>query len=67
MCSDNQHFQNEFKHLNKIFTDINGYPTCIIEQTIEKVKNLNQMPWSTQVTTKIGKKPKICCYPVKVK
>ena len=50
-----------------MFTDINGYPTCIIEQTIEKVKNLNQMPWSTQVTTKIGKKPKICCYPVKEK
>ena len=31
--------------------DINGYPNWIIEQTIEKVKNQNEMTWSTQLTT----------------
>ena len=43
--------QNEIKHLKKVFRDINGYPNWIIEQTIEKVKNQNEMPRSTQVTT----------------
>ena len=34
-----------------MFRDINGYPNWIIEQTIEKVKNQNKMPRSTQLTT----------------
>ena len=56
MYSDDQHFQNEFKQLKKVFRDINDYPNWIIEQTIEKVKNLNQMPRSIQVTTNTEKK-----------
>ena len=43
--------QNEIKHLKKVFRDINGYPNWIIEQTIEKVNNRNEMPQSTLVTT----------------
>ena len=50
-----------------MFRDINDYPNCIIEQTIEKVKNLNQMPRSIQVTTNTEKKKKISCYPIRVK
>ena len=51
MCSKNQHLQNEIKHLKKELRDINGYPNWIIEQTIEEVKNQNEMRWSTQVRT----------------
>ena len=43
--------QNEIKHLKKVFRDISGYPNWIIEQTIEKVNNRNEMPQSTLVTT----------------
>ena len=49
MCSNNQHLQNETKHLKKVFRDINGYQNCIIEQKIEKVKNQNEMPRSAQL------------------
>ena len=38
-----------------MFRDINDYLNWIIEQTIEKVKNLNEMPRSTQVTTNTEK------------
>ena len=55
MFSDDQHFQNEFKQLKKVFRDVNDYPNWIIEQTIEKVKNLNQMPQPIQVTTNTEK------------
>ena len=51
MFSNDQHLQNEIKHLKKVFRDINGYPNWIIEQTIEKVNNRNEMPQSTLVTT----------------
>ena len=51
VCSNDQHLQNEIKHLKKVFRDINGYSNWIIKQTIEKVKNRNEMPRSTQVTT----------------
>ena len=34
-----------------MFRDINCSPNWIIEQTIQKVKNQNEMPRSTQVTT----------------
>ena len=47
--------QNEIKHLKKVFRDINGYPNWIIEQTIEKVNNRNEMPQSTLVTTNTEK------------
>ena len=49
MCSNNQHLQNETKHLKKVFRDINGYRNCIIKQKIEKVKNQNEMPRSAQL------------------
>ena len=47
---DDQHLQNEIKHLKKVFRDINDYPNSIIKQTIEKVKNQNEMAQPTQVT-----------------
>ena len=49
VCSNDQHLQNEIKQLKKVFRDINGYPNWIIEQTIEKVKNQNEMRRSTQL------------------
>ena len=48
--SNDQHLQNEIKHLKKVFRDINDYPNSIIKQTIEKVKNQNEMAQPTQVT-----------------
>ena len=53
VCSNDQHLENEIKHLKKVFRDINGYPNWIIEQTIEKVKNQNEMAQSTQIKTNI--------------
>ena len=46
-----KHLENEIKHLKKVFRDIIGYPNWVIEQTIKKVKNQNEMTRSTQVTT----------------
>ena len=51
VCFNNQHLKNEIKDLKKVFRDINGYSNWIIKQTIVKVKNRNEMPRSTQVTT----------------
>ena len=51
MFSNDHHWKNKSKHLQKIFWDINGYPNCVAEQTIEKLKNRNEMAQSTQVTT----------------
>ena len=51
VCSNDQCLQNEIKLLKKVFRDINGYLNWTIKQTIEKVKNQNEMPRSTQVTT----------------
>ena len=31
VCSNDQHLQNEIKHLKKVFRDINGYPNWIIK------------------------------------
>ena len=42
MYSNDQHLENEIKHLKKVFRDINGHPNLVIEQTIEKVKNQNE-------------------------
>ena len=36
VCSNDQHLENEIKHLKKVFRDINGYPNWVIEQTTEK-------------------------------
>ena len=51
VCSNNQHLQNEIKHLKKVFRDINGYPNCIVEQINEKVRNQNKMTRSAQLRT----------------
>ena len=51
VCSNDQHLQNEIKHLKKVLRDISGYPNWIIEQTIEKVKNQSKMAWPSQLTT----------------
>ena len=59
--------QNEIKHLKKVFRDINGYPNWIIEQTIEKVKNQNEMTRSTQVTTNTEENEHLLMLPYKGK
>ena len=43
VCCNDQHLQNEIKHLKKVFRDINGYLNWITDQTIEKMKNENKM------------------------
>ena len=55
--------QNEIKHYKKVFRDINGYPNWIIEQTIEKVNNRNEMPQSTLVTTNTEKNEPLLMLP----
>ena len=67
MCSNDQHLQNEIKHLKKVFRDINGYPNWIIEQTIEKVKNQNEMTRSAQVTTNTEENEHLLMLPYKGK
>ena len=63
MCSNDQHLQNELKHPKKVFRDINGYSNWIIEEAIEKVKNLNEIPWSAQVKTKTEKNEHLLMLP----
>ena len=65
MCSNNQHLQNEIKHLKKGFRDINGYPNCTVEQTNEKVKNQNKMTGSTQLRTNTEEKKHLQMLPYK--
>ena len=67
VCSNNQHLENEIKHLQKVFRDINGYPHWVIEQTIEKVKNQNEMARSSQVTTNTGDNGHLLMLPYKGK
>ena len=67
MCSENKHLQNEIKHLKKVLRDINGHPNWIIEQTIEKVKNQNEMTRSTQVTTNTEENEHLLMLPYKGK
>ena len=57
----------KLKHLNKVFRDINGYPNWIIKQTIEKVKNQNEMSQSTQVTAKTKENEHLLMLPNKGK
>ena len=59
--------QNEIKHLKKVFRDINGYPNWTIEQTLEKVKNQNEIPRSTQVTTNTEENEHLLMLPYKGK
>ena len=67
VCSNDQLLQNEIKNLKKVFRDINGYPNWIIEQTIEKVKNQNEMTRSTQVTTNTKENKNLIMLPYKGK
>ena len=53
------------KHLKKVFGDISGYPNWIIEQTVEKVKNQNEMIRSTQVTTNTEENEHLLMLPYK--
>ena len=50
-----------------MFRDINGYPNWVIEQTIEKVKNQNEMTRSTQVTTNTEENEHLLMLPYKSK
>ena len=65
VCCNDQH--NEIKHLKKVFRDINGYPDWVIEQTIEKMKNQNQVTGSTQVTTNTEENEHLLMLPYKGK
>ena len=67
VCPEGQHLQNEIKHLKKVFRDISGYPYWIIEQTIEKVKNQNEMTRSTLVTTNTEENEYLLMLPCKGK
>ena len=55
---------NTFK---KVFININGYPNWIIEQTIKKVKNKNEITWSTQVTSSTEENEHLLMLPYKGK
>ena len=67
MCSSDQHLKNEIRHLKKVFRDINGYPNWVIEQTIEKVKNQNEIVRSIQVITKTEENEHLVMLPYKGK
>ena len=67
MCFNDQHLQNEIKHLKKVFRDINGYPNWIKEQTIEKVKSQNEMARSTQITSNTEENEHLLMSPYKGK
>ena len=57
----------KLNNLRKCLRDINSYPNWIIQQTIEKVKNQNEMPWSTQVTTNTEENEHLLMLPYKGK
>ena len=67
VCSNDQLLENEIKQFKKVISDINGYPNWIIEQTIEKVKNQNEMTRSTQVTTNTEENEHLLMLPYKGK
>ena len=67
VCSNDKHLENEIKYLKKVFRDISGYPNWVIEQTIEKVKNQNEMTRSTQVITKTEENEHLLMLPYKGK
>ena len=67
MCSNDKHLENDIKHLKKVFRDINGYPNWVAEQTIEEVKNQNEMTRSTQVITNTEENEHLLMLPCKGK
>ena len=67
VCPNDQHLQNEIKHLKKVCRDINSYPNWLIEQTIEKVKNQNETTRSIQVTTNTEENKHLLMLPYKGK
>ena len=67
VCANDQHLQNEIKHLKKVCRDINSYPNWLIEQTIEKVKNQNETTRSIQVTTNTEENKHLLMLPYKGK
>ena len=67
MCSNDQHLQNEIKYFKKVFRDMNGYPNSMIKQTIEKVKNQNEMTYSTEVTANTEENEHLLTLPYKGK
>ena len=67
VCSNDKHLENEIKHLKKVFREINGYPNWVIEQTIENVKNQNEMTRSTQVITNTEENEHLLMLPYKGK
>ena len=50
-----------------MFSDINGYPNWVIEQTIEKVENQNEMAQPTQVVTNTEENERLLMLPYKGK
>ena len=50
-----------------MFSDINGYSNWVIEQTIEKVKNQNEMTQPTQVVTNTEENERLLMLPYKGK
>ena len=50
-----------------MFRDINGYPNWVIEQTIEKVKNQNEMVQSTLETINTEENEHLLMLPYKGK
>ena len=67
VCSNDKHLENEIKHLKKVFRDINGCANWVIEQTIEKVKNQNEMTRSTQAITNTEENKHLLMLPFKGK
>ena len=67
VCSNDQHLQNEIKHLKKVLRDIHSYPNWIIERTIKKVKNQNETTRSIQVTTNTEENKHLLMLPYKGK
>ena len=65
MCSNDQHLKNKIRRLKKVFRDINGYPNWVIEQTIENVKNQNEIAQSIQVTTNTDENEHLLMLPYK--
>ena len=50
-----------------MFSNINGYPNWVIEQTTEKVKNQNEMTQPTQAVTNTEENERLLMLPYKGK
>lgn len=54
ICSNEQELIKELDHLKEVFTNINGYPKCLVERILKKVKaekNTEVTETSSQETT----------------